>query len=250
MARRSRSRSRVRSRAAPRVDRHECRRKAIEFLSKWDDARTYTLGEVEREIAKFLRQRPNGWDTLSYAAEILRGLLGRKRGLLIADRWIMGILAEDLQKSLSSGALSVLRWAAYELLNHPYIPTTVIINEANQVAKQFCPDSASLIHATVNRMIETQSSIGAEIQSQPVQPLEEESSQDTFMKKFAPLDPQAQLALLLLDQKRDRDRRARARRKRGLPDYDEEDELGMRETGGDSFFTDSEAGEVTKRKKS
>jgi hypothetical protein len=139
--------------------------------------------------------------------EILRGLLGPKRGLAVADRWIMGILAEDVQKSLGPGELSVLRWAAFELINHPNIPTTVIINEANQVAKMFCPQQSSLIHAAVNRMIETQSSIGAELSSGgvPFIPLpssdsSKENSSSGLLSKFPPLDPQAQLALLLMEQ--------------------------------------------------
>ena len=194
------------ARPAPRIDRHECRRKAIEFLTRWDDSRSHTEGDVEREIAKFLRQRPHGWDSLSYAAEILRGLLGRKRGLVVADRWIMGILAEDVQKTLGPGELSVLRWAAFELLNHPNIPTTVVINEANQVAKLYCPNSAALVHAAVNRMIETHSSIGGELSFSKESGRREEPA---FLKKFPPLDPQAQLALLLIEQQRKRDKRAR-----------------------------------------
>jgi len=191
----------------PRIDRHECRRKAIEFLTKWDDSRGYTEGEVEREIARFIRQRPNGWDCLSYSVEILRGLLGPKRGLTVVDRWIMGILAEDVQRSLGPGELSVLRWAAFELLTHPNIPTTVIINEANQVAKQFCPQQSSLIHAAVNRMIETQSSIGAELSSGgvPFIPLavrkDKTVEADDILARFPPLDPQAQLALLLMERR-------------------------------------------------
>ena len=220
---RRRSRSRSRSRSAkrpnqratfnpPRVDRHECRRKAIEFLTKWDDSRGYTEGEVESEIARFLRQRPNGWDSLSYGEEILRGLLGPARGLAVADRWIMGILAEDVQKSLGPGELSVLRWAAYELLNHPNLPTTVVINEANQVSKMFCPQQASLIHAAVNRMIETQSSIGAELSAGGVPVVHAvATTEKPASSKFPPLDPQAQMALLLMEQQRKR-RRKKERR--------------------------------------
>ena len=189
-----------------RIDRHECRRKAVEFLTQWDDSRSYSEAEVDRVIARFVRQRPNGWDSLSYAAEILYGLLGPKRGLLIADRWIMGILAEDIQKTLQPGELSVLRWAAFELLNHPHIPTTVIINEANNIAKMFCPQAASLVHVAVNRMIETQQTIGAEVLNGalPILPIRGsgEPGKEEEKKRYPDLDPQAQLALMLLDQQR------------------------------------------------
>ena len=188
-----------------RIDRHECRRKVVEFLMRWDDSRSYSEEEVDRVIARFVRQRPNGWDSLSYAAEILWGLLGPKRGLLIADRWIMGILAEDIQRSLGPGELSTLRWAAFELLNHTNIPTTVIINEANNIAKMFCPSAASLVHVAVNRMIETQQSIGAEVQTGALPILapalvSSKNSANKNDKRFPDLDPQAQLALMLLDQ--------------------------------------------------
>jgi transcription termination factor NusB len=191
-----------------RIDRHECRRKAVEFLMNWDDSRSYTEEEVDKVIARFVRQRPNGWDSLSYAAEILYGLLGPQRGLLIADRWIMGILAEDIQRQLKPGELSVLRWAAYELLNHPNIPTTVIINEANNIAKMFCPHAASLVHVAVNRMIETQQTIGAEVHNGalPILPTGGKGAASADSKqssrRFPDLDPQAQLALMLMEQQR------------------------------------------------
>jgi transcription termination factor NusB len=203
---RSRSRSPLQYRGRsfitnpPRVDRHECRRKAIEFLMNWDDRVSYSQSQIEREISIFQRQRPFGWDSLSYAVEILRGLLGKSRGMAVADRWIMGILAEDVQETLTTADLSILRWAAFELLNHPHIPTTVIVNEANNVAKLFGA-SSSLVHVAVNRMIETQQSIGNEVMNGSL-PISDDLLAEDEERRFPRLDPESELACLLVERER------------------------------------------------
>ncbi len=206
----------------------------MEFLTTWDDSRSYSEAEVDRVIARFVRQRPNGWDSLSYAAEILVGLLGPKRGLLIADRWIMGILAEDIQRTLGAGELSVLRWAAFELLNHAQIPTTVIINEANNLAKMFSPQAASLVHVAVNRMIETRETIGAEVSTGalPILPMKAGGTGEEGKRNLPDLDPQAQLALMLLE------------RQRKMGKGGDEGELGWLEVGEEVLVGDFEGVKV------
>lgn len=182
-----------------RIDRHECRKAAIEFLIHHYDL-TETAGSVlEPMISSFIKTLDMDRDYYSFTVEILQGLLVDRKYIVIADRWIMGILDEHLQAELRVPDLSILRVAGYELLTHPEIPTTVVINEVNVLAKMYCPEKQSLIHAAVNRMIETQLSIGTEI---AIESGERKTGTADPLSALIGLDQEAQLAVILLEQRR------------------------------------------------
>ena len=176
-----------------RIDRHECRRAAIEFL-----IHNYNISEtswvvLEPLVNSYIRTLDMDADYYTFTVEILKGLLVDRKYIVICDRWIMGILDEHLQAELRVPDLSILRVAGFELLTHPEIPTTVIINEVNVLSKMYCPEKQSLIHAAVNRMIETQLSIGIEVQNNG-----ESKKLDNPLSGLIGLDQEAQLALILL----------------------------------------------------
>jgi transcription termination factor NusB len=167
--------------------------------------------ELKKQISLFISKQENEPDYYSFTSEILIGLLHNRKYTLIGDRWIMGILDEHLQSELKLPELCILRVAAFELLTHPEIPTTVIINEVNTLSKIYCPNQQSLIHATVNRMIETQTTIGAEIKEAEGGDAEEVTGPPGI---GAGLEPESQLALILLEQRKRKARRERRRRRR------------------------------------
>ena len=185
-----------------RIDRHECRKAAIEFLIHNYETMAITKDVLEPMISSHIRSLNLDQEYYPFTAEILCGLLVDRKYTVIADRWIMGILDEHLQAELRVPDLSILRVAGYELLTHPEIPTTVVINEVNVLAKMYCPEKQSLIHAAVNRMIETQLSIGNEIAMENGVANERKSNP---LSALIGLDQEAQLAMILLDQQRHED---------------------------------------------
>lgn len=193
-----------------RIDRHECRKAAIDFLIKnFDISDRYSNERIEDMIDDFIRTLEMDFDYYSFTNEILRGLLVDRKYTVITDRWVMGILDEHLQAELEVPDLTILRVAGFELLTHPEIPTTVVINEVNVLAKMYCPSKQSLIHAAVNRMIETQTSIGNELALESGEG--RKKGKDDPMTLLQGLDQEAQLALLLLEQTRKQKRRQRRR---------------------------------------
>ena len=194
-----------------RIDRHECRKAAIEFLiHNYDITEKHSNSEIEDMISDHIRSLPMEYEYYSFTEEILRGLLIDRKYCVITDRWVMGILDEYLQAEIRIPDLAILRVAGFELLTHPEIPTTVVINEVNVLSKMYCPEKQSLIHAAVNRMIETQISIGNEIAAESG---ERKKGKDDPMSLLIGLDQEAQLAVILLEQmrkKRKHDRRARS----------------------------------------
>lgn len=193
-----------------RIDRHECRKGAIDFLIKsYDITDRYSNERIEDEIDHFIRSLKNDFDYYSFTNEILRGLLIDRKFTVITDRWVMGILDDHLQAELEVPDLTILRVAGFELLTHPEIPTTVVINEVNVLAKMYCPDKQSLIHAAVNRMIETHTSIGNELALESGEG--RKKGKDDPMTLLAGLDQESQLAMLLLEQTRKQKRTQRRR---------------------------------------
>ncbi|KAF4666851.1 hypothetical protein FOZ61_009174 [Perkinsus olseni] len=201
----------------------------------WDDKKPHTIAEVDAAIDEFMRKLPKEPEYYIFTEELLSGMVPN---LVYCDRWIISILDESLQKSLSTSELSIMRTAAFELLNHQHIPTTVVINEANSLAKEFCPRSQTLVHASVNRMIETQYSVGHQLReamvagdlrnnSKPLTPLGSEAAagngRDGLNGSFATnpgsaqqlnnMDPATQLALLLIEKERKKKERREKKRK-------------------------------------
>lgn len=196
-----------------RIDRHECRKAAIEFLIRnIDISDRYSNDQIEDRIDDFIRTLEMEYDYYGFTVEILRNLLLDRKYIVITDRWVMGILDEHLQAELKVPDLTILRVAGYELLMHPEIPTTVVIGEVNVLAKLYCPEKQSLIHAAVNRMIETQTSIGAELAAESG--AGRKKAKDDPMALLVGLDQESQLAILLLEQmlrKKKREERRRSR---------------------------------------
>ena len=193
-----------------RIDRHECRKSAIDFLIKNPEITDrYSNEKIEDLIDDFIRTLEMDYDYYSFTIEILKGLLLDRKYTVITDRWVMGILDDHLQAELRIPDLTILRVAGFELLTHPEIPTTVVINEVNVLAKMYCPDKQSLIHAAVNRMIETQISIGNELAVESGEG--RRKGKDDPMQLLAGLDQESQLAILLLDQMRRKKKRERRR---------------------------------------
>ena len=192
-----------------RIDRHECRKAAIDFLIRnYDINDRYSNERIEDAIEDYIRTLEMEFDYYAFTMEILRGLLLDRKYTVITDRWVMGILDEHLQAELKVPDLTILRVAGFELLTHPEIPTTVVINEVNVLAKMYCPEKQSLIHAAVNRMIETQTSIGNEL---AIDAGERKRGKDDPMNLLAGLDQESQLAILLLEQMRKQKKRDRQR---------------------------------------
>lgn len=192
-----------------RIDRHECRKAAIDFMIRnYDINDRYSNERIEDAIESYIRTLEMEFDYYAFTVEILRGLLLDRKYMVITDRWVMGILDEHLQAELKVPDLTILRVAGFELLTHPEIPTTVVINEVNVLAKMYCGDKQSLIHAAVNRMIETQTSIGNEL---AIDAGERKRGKDDPMNLLSGLDQEAQLAMLLLDQMRRKKKRERNR---------------------------------------
>ncbi|KAF4669601.1 hypothetical protein FOL47_002437, partial [Perkinsus chesapeaki] len=228
-----------------RIERHENRREAVLFLMSWDDKKPHTIPEVDAAIDAFMRKLPKEPEYYIFTEELLSGMVPN---LVYCDRWIMSILDESLQKSLTTSELSIMRTAAFELLNHQHIPTTVVINEANSLAKEFCPRSQTLVHASVNRMIETQYSVGHQLReamvagdlrnnSKPSSPMGSEGGsgggkhresngstafgmQTCSAQQLNSMDPATQLALLLIEkerkkkEKKEKKKKSRKRRHR------------------------------------
>jgi len=213
--RRSRSRTPDKPKAPAfrnlRIDRHECRKAAIEFLINNYDLDTSDVPRLESLLKQYIRSLEMDSDYYTFTVEIVRGLLVDRKYTVITDRWIMGILDEHLQAELGVPDLSILRVAGYELLTHPEIPTTVIVNEVNVLAKIYCPEKQSLMHASINRMIETQISIGNELALEQGAKAGKKAKHDPS-SALVGLDQEAQLAIILLEQRRKRRDR-----------YDEED---------------------------
>ena len=203
--RRSRSRSAEKQKGPGfrnlRIDRHECRKAAIEFLINNYDLDTSDVGRVESLLKQYIRSLEMDFEYYAFTIEIIRGLLIDRKYTVITDRWIMGILDEHLQAELRVPDLSILRVAGYELLTHPEIPTTVIVNEVNVLTKMYCPEKQSLLHASINRMIETQISIGNELAME--QGAKAGKKHDPSSALIG-LDLEAQLAVILLEQRRKR----------------------------------------------
>ena len=195
-----------------RIDRHECRKAAIEFLINNYELDTSDVPRLESLLKQHIRSLDMEPDYYTFTIEIVRGLLVDRKYTVITDRWIMGILDEHLQAELGVPDLSILRVAGYELLTHPEIPTTVIVNEVNVLAKMYCPEKQSLLHASINRMIETQISIGNELAMEQGAKAGKKAKHDPSSALIG-LDQEAQLAIILLEQRRKRRDR-----------YDEEDE--------------------------
>lgn len=192
-----------------RIDRHECRKAAIEFLIDNPSVTDkYSNDEIGDMIMDFIRTLGRDLEYYSFTSEILRGLLIDRKYTVITDRWVMGILDEHLQAELRMSDLSILRVAGYELLTHPEIPTTVVINEVNVLSKMYCPEKQALIHAAVNRMIETQTSIGNEL---AIESGARRKRKDDPMNLLTGLDQESQLALILLEQIRKKKKRERHR---------------------------------------
>lgn len=192
-----------------RIDRHECRKAAIEFLIENPSVTDkYSNDEIGDMIMDFIRTLGRDLEYYSFTSEILRGLLIDRKYTVITDRWVMGILDEHLQAELRMSDLSILRVAGYELLTHPEIPTTVVINEVNVLSKMYCPEKQALIHAAVNRMIETQTSIGNEL---AIESGARRKRKDDPMNLLTGLDQESQLALILLEQIRKKKKRERHR---------------------------------------
>lgn len=195
-----------------RIDRHECRKAAIDFLIKNADiTERYSNERIEDAIDDFIRTLEMDYDYYSLTVEILKGLLIDRKYTVITDRWVMGILDEHLQAELGVADLTILRVAGFELLTHPEIPTTVVINEVNVLAKMYCPEKQSLIHAAANRMIETQTSIGNELAVESGEG--RRKGKDDPMQLLVGLDQESQLAILLLEQMR-RKKKSERRRSR------------------------------------
>jgi transcription termination factor NusB len=193
-----------------RIDRHECRKSAIDFLIRNADiSDRYSNERIEDMIDDFIRTLEMDYDYYAFTVEILKGLLIDRKYTVITDRWVMGILDEHLQAELKVPDLTILRVAGFELLTHPEIPTTVVINEVNVLSKMYCPDKQSLIHAAVNRMIETQQSIGNELAVESGEG--RRKGKDDPMQLLAGLDQESQLAILLLEQTRRQKKRERRR---------------------------------------
>ena len=205
--RRSRSRTPDKPKAPAfrnlRIDRHECRKAAIEFLINNYELDTSDLPRLESLLKQYIRSLDMDSEYYAFTVEIVRGLLVDRKYTVITDRWIMGILDEHLQAELGVPDLSILRVAGYELLTHPEIPTTVIVNEVNVLAKMYCPEKQSLLHASINRMIETQISIGNELALEQGARAGKKAKHDPSSALIG-LDQEAQLAIILLEQRRKR----------------------------------------------
>lgn len=205
--RRSRSRTPEKPRAQGvrnlRIDRHECRKAAIEFLINNYDLDTSDVPRLESLLKQYIRSLEMDYEYYAFTIEIIRGLLIDRKYTVITDRWIMGILDEHLQAELRVPDLSILRVAGYELLTHPEIPTTVIVNEVNVLTKMYCPEKQSLLHASINRMIETQISIGNELAMEQGAKAGKKAKHDPS-SALVGLDQEAQLAIILLEQRRKR----------------------------------------------
>lgn len=184
-----------------RIDRHECRKSAIEFLIRnVDITDNYTNEEIEDKIDDYIRTLEMEYEYYGFTVEILKSLLVDRKYTVITDRWVMGILDEHLQAELGVADLTILRVAGFELLLHPEIPHTVIIGEVNVLAKMYCPEKQSLLHAAANRMIETLTSLGNELAVESGEG--RKRTRDDPMNLLIGLDQESQLALLLLEQRR------------------------------------------------
>jgi transcription termination factor NusB len=203
-----------------RIDRHECRKAAIEFLINNYDLDTSDVARLESLLKQYIRSLEMDYEYYAFTIEIIRGLLIDRKYTVITDRWIMGILDEHLQAELRVPDLSILRVAGYELLTHPEIPTTVIVNEVNVLTKMYCPEKQSLLHASINRMIETQISIGNELAMEQGAKAGKKGKHDPSSALIG-LDQEAQLAVILLEQRR--------KRRDRYEDEEEEEEEGIGE---------------------
>lgn len=178
-------------RKASRIDRHECRRHAVDFLIEHDARKRVGSPSTISEVQRFTRGLPGGLSGNRFTEEILTSLLSSERYIAVVDAWVLAVLDNALQSELKVSELSILRVAGYELLTRPEIPTTVIVNEVNLLAKRFASRSSRLLHACINRMIETMQQFSER--------LNEGASDQTRLKVVRPSEGNDSLVGLLSD---------------------------------------------------
>ena len=101
----------------------------------------YVAGEdAERSFTYLLEERKPGEIVKKFAAELFRGVLREQENL---DKLISSNLNNWSFKRIGNLEKVVLRLAAYELQNKVEVPSTVIINEAVQLAELYCEEKAA-----------------------------------------------------------------------------------------------------------
>lgn len=101
----------------------------------------YVAGEdAEQSFTYLLEERKPGEIVKKFAAELFRGVLREQENL---DKLISSNLNNWSFKRIGNLEKVVLRLAAYELQNKVEVPSTVIINEAVQLAELYCEEKAA-----------------------------------------------------------------------------------------------------------
>lgn len=101
----------------------------------------YLAGEdAEQSFTYLLEERKPGEIVKNFAAELFRGVLREQDAL---DSLISANLRNWSFKRIGNLEKVVLRLATYELQNKVEVPSTVIINEAVQLAELYCEEKAA-----------------------------------------------------------------------------------------------------------
>jgi N utilization substance protein B len=128
-------------------DRTKAREKALQALYQMD---LVEKGELEENLAEFLKGLTMGPRVKDYAEELVRGIFKRSEevdGLIkeFSENW-------SLERMVVVDR-NILRIAVYELVYCPDVPYKTIIDEAIELAKKFgTEDSGSFINGILDQV--------------------------------------------------------------------------------------------------
>lgn len=141
------------------MKRRKAREYALQFLYRIDfvdvpssgNSLTSNISELRDAIAEFWTETPEqSADVKSFAEDIIYGTI---KNLDEIDSLIGKAAEKWALTRIASIDRNILRFAIYELLFRPDIPTAVTINEALEIAKKYSTaDSAAFINGLLDKI--------------------------------------------------------------------------------------------------
>jgi len=105
---------------------------------------------TEDMLKEFWDDNPTSQDVKGYATTLVKGTIEH---IIEIDKIISSLSENWSINRMASVDRNILRFATYELLYRPDIPSTVIINEAIEIAKRYgTEDSGPFINGVLDRI--------------------------------------------------------------------------------------------------
>ena len=145
MASNCRASAEPRDRRPPR--RTVARRVALQLLYEAEQRD----GLSDERVAEFLRRFAPRGDVGRYCRTLVDGVLRRRSDL---DRRLAPLCENWAWERVSPVEKTILRIAAFELLEMSDVPPRVVLNEAIELAKRFAsPDAASFVNGVLDALL-------------------------------------------------------------------------------------------------